>query len=77
VKDLNMKVKELIKKLETMPQNLEVGIYCEIEEGDGIATEVEIAHAHDKYSYQAKEYYCKADSIPVCHKLTEWVVIRG
>ena len=72
-----MTVKELIKKLEAMPQDLEVGIYCEMDEGDGMASEVEVAHAHDKYRYQAKEYYCKGDSIPVCDGLTEWVVIRG
>ena len=71
-----MKVKELIKKLETMPQDLEVGIYCEVYEDDGIATKVEIAHAHDEYEYQAKEYGCKGDSIPVCCGLKEWVVIR-
>jgi hypothetical protein len=72
-----MTVKELIKKLEAMPQDLEVGIYCKMDECDGIASEVEVAHADDEYCYQAKEYYCQGDSILICNGLTEWVVIKG
>lgn len=71
-----MKVKELIKKLEAMPQDLEVGIYCECDECDGLVEEVEIAHL-DEESYQAEEYYCGGDSVPALEGLTEWVVIRG
>ena len=71
-----MTVKELIKKLETMPQHLEVAVYCEMSEDDDMAREVEVAHVHDEYCYQAKEYGCQGDSIPACNGLTEWVVIR-
>ena len=72
-----MKVKELIEKLETMPQDLEVGIYCECGENDGLAAEIEIAHVDYEYSSQALEYYCQGDSIPACNGLDEWVVIKG
>lgn len=72
-----MTVKELIKKLETMPQNLKVALYCEEGECDSIATEVEVAHPNNEYPYQAEEYYCGGDSIPACEGLTEWIVIKG
>jgi hypothetical protein len=70
-----MKVKELIEQLEKMPQDLEVAVYSQMDEGDGLAKKVEIAHS-DEY-YQAKEYYCQGDSIPACVGLKEWVVIKG
>lgn len=72
-----MTVKELIEKLELMPHDLQVAVYCEEDECDGMATEVEIAHRDDDYSYQAKEYYCGGDSSPACSDLKEWVVIKG
>ena len=72
-----MKVRKLIEMLKEMPQDLEVAIYSSIDEGDDMAMEVEIAHPHDEYRYQAKEYGCKGDSVPVCCGLKEWVVIKG
>lgn len=75
-----MKVKELIEKLQTMPQDLEVGVYCEEDECDSRAMEVEIVHKldeDDKYCYQAKEYYCQGDSIMVASGYKEWVIIKG
>ena len=72
-----MKVRELIEMLKEMPQDLEVAIYTEVGEDDGMATEVEIAHPHDEYEWAAKEYYCQGDCIPAYKGLKEWVVIRG
>ena len=73
-----MKVHELIEALKEMPQDMEVCIYCEADECDGMVSGVSIAHPHDKYKHRAKEYYCKGDSIPAfCCGLKEWVVIEG
>ena len=68
-----MTVKELIEKLETMPQDMPVAVYSQMDEGDDMPTKVEVAHAS---GYQAKEYYCQGDSIPAVNGLKEWVVIR-
>lgn len=74
-----MTVKELIKKLETMPQDLTVAVHCYVGECDALPNKVEVAHIDAELypkQYQSKEYYCTGDSEAVAVGLKEWVVIR-
>ncbi len=74
-----LKVHELIEQLKQMPQDLEVFVYSSYEEGDGYANEVMVCHKNPEFPFQAKEYYCKGDSIMALysdrHNMTEAVVI--
>ena len=70
-----MTVKELIRKLQALPQDLPVAVYSEDDEGDNLARQVMIAHVDEEYQYQAQEYYCQGDSVPTLTGLKEWVVI--
>lgn len=70
-----MTVKQLIEKLQEMPQDLQVVAYTQISEADGMITKVKVAHRDKKYSSQAEEYYCNGDSEPACNGIDTWVVI--
>lgn len=62
-----MTVKELIAKLQTMPPDMEVFAYSEIDEGDTIIDTVAVCHKDKKDEYSMKEYYCQGYSVAAVH----------
>ena len=58
-----MKVHELIAKLQTMPQDMEVFAYSATDEADTYIDAVKICHLDKAWNgYDMEEYYCRAAS---------------